>query len=80
MDQAGDDRIWEYAKTNGYCIVSQDVDFAERSRLYGAPPKVIWLRCGNQTPRQVEIILRRNAELIRELIENASLECVEITS
>ncbi len=78
MDQAADEQIWEYAKANGYCLVSQDADFAERSRLYGAPPKVIWLRCGNQTPQQVESILRRNAELIRELIQDSSLHCLEI--
>jgi predicted nuclease of predicted toxin-antitoxin system len=42
-----DTTIWEFAKINDFCIVTQDVDFAERSRLYGSPPKVIWLRCGN---------------------------------
>ncbi|WGV26717.1 DUF5615 family PIN-like protein [Halotia branconii] len=42
-----DTEIWEFAKTNDFCIVTQDVDFAERSRLYGSPPKVVWLRCGN---------------------------------
>ena len=78
MDQSADEEIWEYAKANGFCIVSQDADFAERSRLYGATPKVIWLRCGNQTPQQVERILRHNVELIRELIQNASLHCMEI--
>lgn len=78
MDHAADEQIWEYAKANGYCIVSQDADFAERSCLYGAPPKVIWLRCGNQTPQQVENTLRRNVELIHELIQNASVHCLEI--
>lgn len=78
MDQATDVQIWEYAKANGYCIVSQDADFAERSRLYGAPPKVIWVRCGNQTPLQVEGILRRNFDYIRELMQNDSLFCIEI--
>jgi len=46
LEQADDRQIWEYAKANGYGIVSQDADFAERSRLYGPPPKVVWLRCG----------------------------------
>ena len=31
LEQADDRQIWEYAKANGYGIVSQDVDFAERS-------------------------------------------------
>ncbi len=67
------DRIWEFAKLHDFCIVTQDSDFAERSRLYGAPPKVVWLRCGNSTPQQVEIILRSNATLITELIQNPVL-------
>ena len=65
-------------KANGFCIVTQDSDFAERSRLYGAPPKVVWLRCGNSTPQQVETLLRRNAVLIAELIQNPILHYVEI--
>ena len=80
LEQADDRQIWEYAKANGYGIVSQDADFSERSRLYGAPPKVVWLRCGNQTPQQVEKILRGHFELIRELIQNPELHSVEIVS
>jgi predicted nuclease of predicted toxin-antitoxin system len=78
LDRASDDSIWECAKADGFCIVTQDSDFAERSRLRGAPPKVVWLRCGNSTPEQVEAILRRNAGLIAELMGNPALHHVEI--
>ncbi len=78
LDQSPDDRIWEFAKANGFCIVTQDSDFAERSRLFGAPPKVVWLRCGNATPRQIEAILRSNAVLITALIQNPALHYLEI--
>ena len=78
LDRAPDDQIWEYARDNGFCIVTQDSDFVERSRLYGAPPKVVWLRSGNSTPQQVEALLRRNAVLIAELIQNPALHYVEI--
>ena len=47
LTEADDREIWEFAKAQEFCIVTQDADFAERSRLYGSPPKVIWLRCGN---------------------------------
>jgi len=80
LEQADDLQIWEFAKANGYAIVSQDADFAERSRLYGAPPKVVWLRCGNQTPQPVERILRGHFELIHELIQNPELHSVEIVA
>ncbi|MEO6690802.1 MAG: DUF5615 family PIN-like protein [Saprospiraceae bacterium] len=31
--------IWEFAKNNGYTIVTKDNDFESMSRLYGCPPK-----------------------------------------
>lgn len=78
LDRASDEQIWDFAKTNGYCIVTQDADFAERSRLFGAPPKVVWLRCGNCTPQEIEAILTNNAGLVVELAEDDVLTYLEI--
>ena len=36
-----DQDIWEYARLNGFIIVSKDSDFYQRRLLYGQPPKVI---------------------------------------
>lgn len=55
---ATDDAVWEYARLAGYVIASKDADFHQRSFLYGAPPKVIWVRRGNCSTRDVETILR----------------------
>jgi predicted nuclease of predicted toxin-antitoxin system len=76
--EADDAVIWEFAKTHGFCIVTQDADFAERSRLYGAPPKVIWLRCGNAPTRTVEALLRGGAEAIQTLMSRSDLDCLEL--
>ncbi|NEO41820.1 MAG: hypothetical protein F6J90_38050 [Moorea sp. SIOASIH] len=73
-----DTEIWEFAKANDFCIVTQDADFAERSRLYGYPPKVLWLRCGNAPAKQVEALLRSGAEAIQELLDNSKLHCLEL--
>ena len=78
FSEASDHEIWEFAKVQGFCIVTQDADFAEKSRLYGSPPKVIWLRCGNATTTQVEAILRLGAEATQELINNANLNCLDL--
>ncbi len=78
MEEQSDTAIWEFAKINDFCIVTQDVDFAERSMLYGSPPKVIWLRCGNAPTKQVESLLRSGVEVIRTFLNNSSLHCLEL--
>ncbi len=73
-----DTKIWEFAKVNDFCIVTQDADFAERSRLYGSPPKVVWLRCGNATTDQVETLIHFGEEAIQELLSRPDLHCLEL--
>ena len=58
MDEASDTTIWRYAGEQSYTIVSQDADFHQRSLLFGAPPKVIWLRVGNCTVAEAADVLR----------------------
>ncbi len=78
LTEVDDSEIWEFAKIQRFCIVTQDADFAEKSRLYGSPPKVIWLRCGNTATGNVETILRAGAEAIQVLIDSANLDCLEL--
>ena len=47
LAEADDRALWQYAKANAFVLVTQDSDFADMAALYGSPPKVIWLRCGN---------------------------------
>jgi len=56
--------IWEYAKTNGFVIVSKDSDFHQRSLLYGHPPKFIYLRIGNCSTSKIIQVLRDNLDTI----------------
>jgi predicted nuclease of predicted toxin-antitoxin system len=58
LRDADDSEIWEYAKTNGFAVVSKDSDFQQRSLLQGVPPKFIWLRVGNCTVKKTEDLLR----------------------
>lgn len=78
LTAADDSDIWEFAKANGFCIVTQDADFAERSHLYGSPPKVIWLRCGNAPTNRVEAIFRSALETIQEFVIDPALDCLEL--
>jgi predicted nuclease of predicted toxin-antitoxin system len=78
MPESDDSEIWEFAKAQGFCIVTQDTDFADRSRLYGAPPKVVWLRCGNTSTPAIEQLLRKGESAIHELIVSPVLDCLEL--
>ena len=78
--EASDDReIWDYAKANGYTLVTQDSDFADMAALYGPPPKVIWLRCGNQRTEIIETILREHTSTIHDFDEDIGAACLELS-
>lgn len=57
--------FWEYARLNGFLIVSKDADMHDLSLLFGNPPKVIWLRLGNCSTTQAVSLLRREFEAIQ---------------
>ena len=65
MKESQDVDIWDYAKANGFVIVSKDLDFQQRSLLFGHPPKVVRLRVGNCTVQTIEDLLRRYSAVIR---------------
>jgi predicted nuclease of predicted toxin-antitoxin system len=60
LDKEDDRVIWNYAKENGYIIVTKDTDFSDLSLLLGHPPKVIWIRRGNCKTKDIETLLRQH--------------------
>ncbi|MEK6335040.1 MAG: DUF5615 family PIN-like protein [Acidobacteriota bacterium] len=78
MEEAEDRAIWEYAKANGFIIVSHDADFADMATLFGPPPKVIWLRCGNQPTKAIAQRLRDHADSLIAFAEDEAAACSEI--
>ena len=56
---ADDDAVWAHARADGLVIVSKDADFHPRCIRWGPPPKLVWIRRGNCSTRDVEAILRR---------------------
>jgi predicted nuclease of predicted toxin-antitoxin system len=57
LQSAADEVIWRFAKDRSLAIVSKDDDFAQRSLLLGHPPKVVWIRLGNCSTREVATLL-----------------------
>lgn len=77
LAEAGDRALWQYAGAHGFVLVSLDSDFAEFAALKGPPPKVIWLRRGNQPTEAIEALLRERATDIAAF-ENDDAACLEI--
>ena len=61
-----DIEIWNFSKTNDYLILTKDNDFEAMSRLYGCPPKVIQLMCGNKSTIQIAKILNNSLSVISD--------------
>jgi predicted nuclease of predicted toxin-antitoxin system len=78
LAEADDREIWEYAKQHGFVIVTQDSDYPDWNKFLGAPPKIVWLRCGNATVDQIEKKLRESADRILALETNHDVEIVEV--
>ena len=58
LDCASDREIREFALEYEFTIVTKDSDFEDLDTLLGFPPKVIWIRRGNCSAKEVERILR----------------------
>ena len=77
LDNPHDFDIWKFAKLNNYIIVTFDSDFIDLSNLKGFPPKIIWLRIGNTSTKNIAARLRLERNKIIEFLnsgENAFLE------
>lgn len=60
-----DSAIWNFAKKGGYIILTKDNDFEAMSRLFGCPPKVIQMICGNKRTPEIIRILEKNMGVIK---------------
>jgi predicted nuclease of predicted toxin-antitoxin system len=67
LDQANDGEVWEFARREGFLVVTKDADFSDLCLLFGFPPRVIWIRRGNCAVKEIEEILRRHYEDIETL-------------
>ena len=68
LDSADDTIVWEYAKTEGYTILTKDNDFNNLVAFFGFPPKVIWIRRGNCSTKDIIELLNSNIEIIKAFL------------
>ncbi len=81
MQNAKDDKIWQYAAEHAMTIVTRDVDFADFQAHYGAPPNVVRLGDGIGRMPEVEAAMReiaQNGDLDRQF-EDPGTAYIEVT-
>ncbi|MBA2493601.1 MAG: DUF5615 family PIN-like protein [Acidobacteria bacterium] len=72
LGTADDAIVWEYARRNGFVVVTKDADFADLSVLRGFPPKVVWICRGNCSTTDIEDILRDHNVEIEDLVADST--------
>ena len=78
LQNASDNTIFEFAKSKALTIVTFDSDFVDLSIVKGFPPKIIWLKTGNQTTTSIADILQANALSISHFVESEEVGVLEI--
>ena len=56
-----DESIWNYARENGFTIVTSDFDFVILAGRFSAPPKVVRFERMDYSTAEAADILRRNS-------------------
>ncbi len=80
LDSSGDMDVWQYAKANGYTLVTKDSDFNDICTLYDFPPHIIWLRVGNSRVSAAQEVLIKYQNKICEIIEENKTGIIEIVA
>jgi len=70
LERTDDNTLWEFAKNNSYIITTKDSDFNEKSVAKGFPPKVIWIKKGNCSTKEIEKLLRNKYVEIKNFSED----------
>ncbi len=78
LDKTDDLAVWRFARENDYAIVTKDSDFHEFCLVFGSPPKVIWLKCGNRPKSYVLALLLDHADQVTAFFEDRESSCLEI--
>lgn len=78
LDRASDTVLWNFARENGFILVTQDADFSELGEVLGFPPKVIWIRRGNCSTHEIEVTIRLHFDAILNLNESSALGILTI--
>jgi predicted nuclease of predicted toxin-antitoxin system len=75
---ADDARLWQFARDEGFTIVTKDRDFARLPFVHGFPPHVVWLRLGNTRTTVIEAALRESQARITAFVNDGTRGVLEV--
>ena len=78
LERKDDIEIRNFAKEKEYIILTQDADLFEMMLLNGFPPKIIWIRCGNTSSKNILDLLMENKEAILRFETDNESGCIEL--
>ena len=78
LRDAEDLEIFNVAKKENVVVMSKDSDFVSLLEKFDAPPKIIWLTCGNTSNANLKNILSNTLRDAIDLLENGE-KIVEIS-
>jgi predicted nuclease of predicted toxin-antitoxin system len=70
LRDAGDREIFDAGRANNVILLSKDADFVELVSRLGAPPKLIWLTCGNVSNEALQTLLTQRLDAALDVLRN----------
>ncbi len=70
LASANDADVWGFARDNDFVIVTKDADFHQRSFVFGPPPRVVWIRCGNCSTTAIVNLLVQRRDMIEAFVRD----------
>ncbi len=77
LREAEDEEIFFAARKANAVVLTKDSDFVDLQERHGAPPKIIWLTCGNTSEDSLKKILSAKLPEAIRLLESGE-DLVEI--
>ena len=78
LEDASDNKIFEFARSNEFAIVTFDSDFVDLNALRGTPPKVIYLNTGNLTTQNVSELILNNLLTLQHYLNSDNDNILEL--
>lgn len=73
LRDAEDQVIFLSARNADATVMTKDSDFLELQKRIGAPPKIIWVTCGNTSNARLKEILSTSLQKAIELLESGEI-------